>query len=393
MNFLKFCWVSSLGWARVCGGQGILMVILGLSPLSAGASPGVDPVSQENDQAPPSIALIETNVEMSGDRQGQQRIIITEENLPPLPHTESTADLLLPKNPSEIPDPTRFLLSEDNTEVSETESGIDTPVDDSQTAADNPWTFKFQPYATLPLSTYGNSTVRGREIDYHLNLGQLLDILKVAASGRVEAWYKDLGFIVDGYYVNLGGGGIVSFKNLPNTTIESQLTVQQGIYDFAVSYRFGDTPPNRLPDQPSKKNYPLFWFEPYAGTRLNDIQAELEDFTLRVGNSSISADFDRIKETQGRTWFEPLLGGKLGIQISDPIAFWLRGDASGFGLAGDTDLSWQVLGGIDWWVNHSIALQLGYRFYEINYQNGSGNEAFGLNMNLNGPFIAATFYF
>lgn len=258
---------------------------------------------------------------------------------------------------------------------------------------DNPWTFKFQPYATVPLTSYGNSTVRGRTVDYHLNLGELLDILKIAASGRFEAWHRDTGFIIDGYYYKLGGNGIVSFQNLPNTTIENKLTTQQGIYDFAVSYRFGDTPPNRLPETPSETQYPLIWFEPYAGVRLNDIQAELSELTIRAGDTTISADFDRIDEDQDRTWFEPLLGGKLGMQLSDPISLWLRGDVSGFGIAGDKDLSWQVLGGIDWWVNRSISLQLGYKFYEIDYQNGSGRGAFGLNLNLNGPFLGATFYF
>ena len=88
-----------------------------------------------------------------------------------------------------------------------------------------------------------------------------------------------------------------------------------------------------------------------------------------------------------------MVGGKLGLQISDPITLWVRGDASGFGMAGDTDLSWNLLAGMDWWVNRTISLQLGYRFYEINYKNGSGNNAFGFEQNLNGPYIAATFYF
>jgi len=48
---------------------------------------------------------------------------------------------------------------------------------------------------------------------------------------------------------------------------------------------------------------------------------------------------------------------------------------------------------MDWWVNPTISLQLGYHFYEINYKNGTGNNAFGFEQNFNGPFIAATFYF
>ncbi len=73
-------------------------------------------------------------------------------------------------------------------------------------------------------------------------------------------------------------------------------------------------------------------------------------------------------------------------------AFFIQGH-SGFGLAGDTNISWNLLGGIEWWVNRSIFLQLGYRFYEIDYQNGTGKGEFGMNLDLNGRFLGATFYF
>ncbi len=73
-----------------------------------------------------------------------------------------------------------------------------------------------------------------------------------------------------------------------------------------------------------------------------------------------------------------MIGAKLALQVSDPVTLWVRGDVSGFGLAGDTDLSWNVIAGADWWVSGNISLQLGYRFYEINYKNGSGNNAYGL---------------
>ena len=127
--------------------------------------------------------------------------------------------------------------------------------------------------------------------------------------------------------------------------------------------------------------------------RLNTVNASLDELTINVRDNSASLPLDRVKTSQGRTWFEPMLGGKLGIQVSEPIAFWLRGDASGFGIAGDTDLSWNLLAGIDWWVGEQISLQLGYRFYEINYGNGSGNSEFAFKENFNGPFLAATFNF
>lgn len=176
---------------------------------------------------------------------------------------------------------------------------------------------------------------------------------------------------------------------------ETNLQFDQGIYDFAVSYHIGDPISHELPEKPSNRAFPLIWFQPYAGVRLNSININI-DQTLTVNLSSTLVNFSQTFQqtfNQGRTWFEPLLGGKVGVQISDPITFWLRGDASGFGLAGDTDMSWNFLAGVDWWVNREVSLQFAYRFYGIDYKNGSGNSAFGFTENFNGPFLAATFHF
>jgi hypothetical protein len=471
------------------------------------------------------------------------------------------------------------------------------------------WRFSFQPYATIPVSTYGTVTVRGRSANYSLGLGKLLDSLRFTASGRVEAWKGRWGFIIDGYYAslrNVGSGsktltrdpqplnvinyilskglntkvtdiatdldreiqalqGVESIKNSPAlqtvrqdvqtlqatlaqdaeklqtlatnlqsfkatlsqdeqklqtlaTTVQQSLqdlpvtpkekeaignaialnssvlqdkdrlqslqqqiqslgtipsvdrveqnltqlqsslasaeqrvqelrqiqdspqlqeleakinnaqaaidtqlqnidkiqTYQenrepqqldadfntniqfdQGIYDFAVSYHLGDAPVYGDPDKPSGRDFPILWFQPIAGVRLNDINVELQqDINYQISSSLVNVS-GTIQNTftQGRTWFEPMLGGKLGLQLSDLWTLWLRGDASGFGLAGQTDLSWNLLFGADWWVKKNLSLQLAYRFYSIDYKNGTGDNAFGFSENFNGPYLAATFHF
>ncbi|MEA5532588.1 hypothetical protein [Crocosphaera sp. XPORK-15E] len=180
-----------------------------------------------------------------------------------------------------------------------------------------------------------------------------------------------------------------------NADTRASLQFDQGIYDFALSYHIGDLPSHELPDQPSNRNFPLIWFQPIAGVRLNDISIDIETITNFQLSSSLVNIQGTVQQnfTRDRTWFEPLLGGKFGVQISDPVTFWLRGDASGFGLAGETDISWNLLFGVDWWVHRQISLQLGYRFYEIDYRNSSDNGDFGFEENLNGPFLSATFHF
>lgn len=176
---------------------------------------------------------------------------------------------------------------------------------------------------------------------------------------------------------------------------ETKLRFDQGIYDFALSYNIGDVPMYELSDQPSKRNFPRIWFQPIAGVRLNNINIKIDE-TIELKLSSSLINFEgTFQETfqQSRTWFEPMLGGKLGVQISEPLILWVRGDYSGFGLAGETDYSWNVFFGVDWWVRRHLSLQLAYRFYEINYRVGSGNNAYGFQENFNGPVLSATFHF
>jgi hypothetical protein len=204
-------------------------------------------------------------------------------------------------------------------------------------------------------------------------------VLRVAVSGRIEAWKGNYGLIFDGYYVSLGGSGIKeSNRPIINATLESSLTFDQGIYDFALSYHIGDRPipylPNKpTPDEPTKERFPRFWFQPIAGARLNDIGSTIET-TLTLNNLNRSR---QNTVSASRTWFEPMLGGKIGLQVSEPITLWARGDASGFGLAGEEDLSWNAIFGADWWIHRQVALGFAYRFYSITY----------------GPYLSATFSF
>jgi hypothetical protein len=480
----------------------------------------------------------------------------------------------------------------------------------SITKQDNNWRFQFQPYTTIPISTYGTATVRGRSVNYDLSLGELLDSLNFTASARAEAWKGRLGFIVDGYFVNLGNVvnlqkqanhnpsaldalnylmskgtntrvtdlvnnleqkiqivkkneelkqeeiiekrnqieeqinnlkvtingdlekidnidfkveeiknnlasfsnyriGDLNFQNLDNLKLtpdgfkellalnvrdfpkiqdleelnnrikntrvrevlsslpeikqkltetknileeslekiqeerqiketeeldklqleieqakslveeelakikktedflenrlpqeldissKTDLNFKQGIYDFAISYHFGEIPNYKLSEKPSNRSYPLLWFQPIAGVRLNNLSIDIEE-TINVVATSTIVNFNgsfQNNYSQSKTWLGPMLGAKIGLQMNDAIALWLRGDYAGFGVGGETDYSWNILGGMDWWVGYNTSLQLGYRFYEINYQNGSGDNAFGFQESFNGPFVSATFHF
>jgi hypothetical protein len=256
-------------------------------------------------------------------------------------------------------------------------SDMSKPVDDS-----NRWHFKFQPYFTIPISTYGTTAIGNRSVDFNLSLGQVLSALNFAVYGRLEAWNNNLGFIADASYQRLGS---VASASILQTTLSASTSFSQGIYDLAISYHFGDPAQYSLPDKPSNRSFPLYWFEPILGVRLNSLNASI-DASLDFGR--FDRNFQRTVSS-GRTWLEPMIGAKLGVQVSDPVILWLRGDVSGFGLAGSPNLSWNIIAGADWWISPTTSLQLAYRFYQIDY----GNNDLRLKLGSNGPFLGVTFNF
>jgi hypothetical protein len=170
------------------------------------------------------------------------------------------------------------------------------------------------------------------------------------------------------------------------------LDYHQGTYDFALSYHFGEQPVPYNPDENNySANFPLFWFEPIAGVRLNDFYTGIDaDISYGFDGEVIDVNGSfRESFVEKRTWFEPMVGAKLGLQVSPPITLWLRGDVSGFGLAGETNLSWNFISGMDWWVSPRTSILLAYRFYEFSYGNGENL----LDINFNGPLIGITYNF
>jgi hypothetical protein len=286
-------------------------------------------------------------------------------------------------------------LAQGNAQDSQPKSAPDQPGNTANPSEDSDkWHFKIQPYFTLPISTYGTNTIGDRSASYSLDLGQVLSLLNFAIFARGEAWHNNWGFIVDATYQNLG-----SYPNINRDVRRLQIDLSantsfsQGIYDFAVSYHFGAPAQFSLPEKPSNKSFPLYWFEPILGARLNALNASIS------ANADASLTFERLglgvqrnfqqTVSRGRTWLEPMVGAKFGVQLSDPVTLWLRGDVSGFGLAGNQDLTWNIYAAADWWISPTTSLQIGYHFYEITY----GNNDFVFNEAYNGPYLGVTFNF
>jgi opacity protein-like surface antigen len=254
-------------------------------------------------------------------------------------------------------------------------------------AYDNPsgsdkWQIQVNPYFFAP-GLEGDLTVNGQTATVDLSFDDILDNFDVIGfSNRVVARKGKLGLIFDIAYV--GATTEVKLETLaPPSSIGVDVDIADLSLDFGVSYRVVDTivAGKRL------------WIEPLGGLRYHYFKQEIDlnvdvTFPPPVGAKSRGATLGGDED-----WVEPFVGGLMGIDLTDKFSFLLRGDAGGFGMGDASDLTWNILAGLDYRFSQRASVKLGYRFQGFDYETGSGAERFGADLDLNGPMLGAIIRF
>jgi hypothetical protein len=91
--------------------------------------------------------------------------------------------------------------------------------------------------------------------------------------------------------------------------------------------------------------------------------------------------------TRGNAWADPLIGVRYHRDLGSGFGATAYGDVGGFGDGAHID--WQLLGTLDYAANSWIDLHAGFRSLNFNYSLPNA----GLNVNMYGPILAATFRF
>ncbi len=92
-------------------------------------------------------------------------------------------------------------------------------------------------------------------------------------------------------------------------------------------------------------------------------------------------------------WVEMIVGARIKFDVFENLAVGVRGDIGGFGIGSGSDLTWNVVAGIDWQFRENMSLKIGYRYMEMDYEQHSGSERFGLDAQMKGPIIGLTIMF
>jgi hypothetical protein len=123
----------------------------------------------------------------------------------------------------------------------------------------------------------------------------------------------------------------------------------------------------------------------FVGLRYIDISADVE--VARTGPLT-----NELRSAGGsESWLDPVIGFTTRIPLSDIWSLDLRGDIGGFGVG--SDFSWQAIATVRWQASTSIHVIGGYRYIDIDFEDGSGSSLFQYDMALSGPGLGVAFSF
>jgi hypothetical protein len=219
----------------------------------------------------------------------------------------------------------------------------------------------------------GDVTVRGRTADVDLDLGDTLEVIfdsfKFAFMGRFEAHKGNLLFTLDVDYTNLDD------EHTTARGLDADVSTKSWIVEFGAGYRLGTWPL-------SPSIYPALAVDFLAGGRYVWLELGLDIDGGPLGGIDVERDVD---------WIDPFVGGRLLLTLSQRVSLAVRGDVGGFGVG--SELTWNLVGNVQYHLSRTVSLGAGYRAISIDYEQGSGNDRFRFNVIMHGPVLGAAFHF
>ncbi len=244
---------------------------------------------------------------------------------------------------------------------------------------DDEWRFSVSTYAFVPVSTTGTSTIAGGEVDLDFNLSEALELLNFAIAGRSEAWKGDFGVILDASYVDLEMGGDIGLPGPAGGTASIDVSIEQAWVSLMGAYRVAHGPYDA-----SGRRYS---FDLQAGARYNSLKQKV-DASVDIG----PGPGVQTKLGGTETWWEPVIGARGTIELSERWTAALMADFGGFGVGGD-DLQWRVLGVMGYRPWENTSLKFGWQFYGIDFSTNRSDGKFAYDVVQTGPYLALTYQF
>ena len=219
------------------------------------------------------------------------------------------------------------------------------------------WAFNLAPFYLWAVSVDGDLTAMGTNQQVKADFNELTDSLEAFFTVHFEGMHKSgWGFLTDVSYLNFGSqqatpGPAPLTLDVDLTFVMAELA---GIYRFSLGENALDL---------------------IGGIRYYGLDTEIDV----VG---IPPRIDKDKD-----WTDVMLGVRYILTITDKWDFVARGDI-GFG---GSDLAWNLAGLFNYQPWKHVSLLFGYRYMDVDYEDGSGADLFKYDMTIHGPLLGVNF--
>jgi opacity protein-like surface antigen len=219
------------------------------------------------------------------------------------------------------------------------------------------WKHEVAPYV-FGAAMDGRTGVGNAVVDVNASFSDIVENLETGFMGAYRGTYGRYSITFDGIFMALGANG-----RGPSGFVSGDVDLDQ----LALEADFGYA----LTEQ----------FTVFAGLRYNDLSVK----TKVVGPLG-----ERRREGD-ESWIDPVVGAHFTLPLSDQWSVNLRGDVGGFGVG--SDLAWQGIATLRWQATASFGVLAAYRYIQMDYEDGSGNEAFIYDVSISGPALGVVFTF
>jgi len=239
--------------------------------------------------------------------------------------------------------------------------GVTTQAEERTSHVDG-WEFVVAPYLWMA-GLDGDVTVKGRKSSVDADFGDIMDNLDTGAQAYLEARNGKWGVYADLMYIKVANDAKVGATSID---VESTTTMAE----VGVLCRI---------------------FEGYAGAEGSPVGTDIF-FGGRYINLDAELDFPVAADVSSdRNWLDPLIGVSYSRDMSKKFLIKTTADIGGFGIGSDLTWRFSILGGYQ--LGKHANLWFGYRYLDIDYDEGSGADKFEYDVTMHGPVLGASFHF
>jgi opacity protein-like surface antigen len=232
------------------------------------------------------------------------------------------------------------------------------------------WQYEITPYL-FGAGLNGTTGIGPVTSNVDASFKDLLENLDSGFMALFEARKGHWMFGVEGVYFKLKNEGVKSWQGpLGNTSTGSlEATVTEQLYQLTAGYR--------VLDERTKVDV-------LGATRYTQLDTKL-NLVVTTG-SSLLPDGSR-SVSASESWWDPVIGVRVLVPLAEAWTFVGYADIGGFGVG--SDLTYQLLAGVNWQFAKSWTAKAGYRYLYQDYQ----NNGFVWDMTSSGVYLGAGFRF